>query len=84
MIEQPRKGDRNHYWDDPVNQIKASDAELHFLDYFDWDMMAYTDFQYYRVRIASFISQPHLVGRDALIEHHHAKIFVDLPGEWVP
>jgi len=81
MIERPREGDRNHYWDDPVNKIKAADAELHFLNHFDWDEMAYIDFQYYRVRIAAFPSQPHLVGRDALIEHQHAKVFVDLPGE---
>jgi hypothetical protein len=78
-IERPREGDRNHYWDDPVKEVKAADAELHFLDYFDWDEMAYIDFQYYRVRIAAFPSQLHLVGRDALLEHPYAKVFVNLP-----
>ena len=80
-IERPRDGDRNHYRDDPVNKVKATDVELHFLDYFDWAEMAYIDLQYYRVRIAAFPSQPHLVGRVALIEHLHAKVFVDLPNE---
>lgn len=75
MIHRPREGDRNRYWDDPVNEIKASDAELHFLDYFDWNDMGYVDFRYYRVRIAAFPSQPHLVGREALVERHHAGVF---------
>jgi hypothetical protein len=78
-IEQPRKGDANTYWDDPVKEIKATDAELHFIDYFDWDEMAYIDFQYYRVRIASFPLQAQLVGRNALLEHQYAKVFVNLP-----
>lgn len=79
MIHRPREGDRNWYWDDPVCQVKASDVRLHFLDYFDWDQMNYLDFQYYRVRIAAFASNPHLIGREALLESHHAKVFVSAP-----
>ncbi len=75
MIHNPREGDRNRYWDDPVKQIRSADAELHFLDYFDWDDMASADFQYYRVRVGSFPAQPHLVGREALIEHKNADVF---------
>src|SRR5438132_776668 len=41
MIHRPREGDRNRYWDDPVCKIKASDAELQFLDLFDWNNMDY-------------------------------------------
>ena len=81
MIHCPREGDRNRYWDDPVKQVSASEAELHFLDYFDWDLMNYADFQYYRVRIAAFATQPHLVGREALLEHLNAKVFTDSPSE---
>jgi hypothetical protein len=77
LIERPREGDHNHYWDDPVEKIKASDAKLEFLDYFDWDLMAPADFQYYRVRIAEFNGQSHLVGREALLEHSHARVFVE-------
>jgi len=75
MIQQPREGDRSKYWDDPVREVRASDVELHFLDYFDWNQMGYVDFQYYRVRIAAFASQPHLVGREALLEHRYARVF---------
>lgn len=76
MIHRPRDGDQNWYWDDPVRQVDGSGAKLLFHDYFDWDLMSYLDFQYYRVRIVSFDSQPHLVGRQALIEHRNARVFV--------
>lgn len=76
MIHQPREGDRNRYWDDPISQISGSEAELHFIDYFDWNEMDYIDFQYYRVRIAAFPTQPHLVGREALLDHRYARVFV--------
>ena len=78
MIERPRPADKNHYWDDPVNEIRSSEAELHFIDYFDWDLRNYADFQFYRVRIHAFPEQPHLAGREALIDHLHAKVFVHL------
>lgn len=74
MINKPRAGDRNRYWDDPVNQVSESDAHLEFLDYFDWDELSRVDFQYYRVRIMAFPSQAHLVGREALLEHQHGRV----------
>lgn len=76
MIQRPREGDKSAYWDDPVKEVRASEVELKFLDYFDWDLMAYADFHYYRVRILGFSTQPGLVGREALIEHQHAGVFV--------
>ena len=79
MIHRPREGDRNRYWDDPIREVKPSQAELCFLDYFDWNSMSYLDFQYYRVRITAFPSQPHLVGREALVDHQHATVFVLSP-----
>ena len=75
MIQRPREGDRNSYWDDPVKEIKAAKSELQFLDYFDWDHLNYADFQYYRVRIGAFGAHPHLVGREALVQHGHARVF---------
>lgn len=77
LIGRPREGDHNQYRDDPVEKIKTSDAKLEFLGYFDWDLMAPADFRYYRVRIAEFNSQSQLVGREALLEHSHAKVFVE-------
>jgi hypothetical protein len=79
MIQRSKERDQSGYWDDPVSQVDAAEAVLHFLDYFDWNNMAYADFQYYRVHIAAFPSRPHLEGREALMKHLHAKVFVDLP-----
>jgi hypothetical protein len=81
MIEKPREGDRNHYWDDPVKELTSNEAELHFVDFFDWSQMNYIDFQYYRVRIQAFPRMPHLAGREALIEHLNGGVFVDLGDE---
>ena len=75
-IGRPREGDTNRYWDDPVGEVEASDVGLHFLDYFDWNCMAYVDFPYYLVRIVAFVPQPHLVGREALLECRHAKVLL--------
>jgi hypothetical protein len=75
IIRRPREGDSNWHWDDPVEEITAADSELQFLDYFDWDHLNYADFQYYRVRISVLRAHPHLVGREALVEHQCARVF---------
>lgn len=77
MIQNPRPGDNAGYWDDPVKEISPSQANLQFIDYFDWDPMRYADFQFYRVRITDFPQLPHLVGREALVEHSHARVYLD-------
>lgn len=65
------------YWDDPVDRIGATDAELHLIDFFDWEQMGYRDFHYYRVRIENFTKHPDLNGRQALVEVHHAGVFLE-------
>ena len=79
MIERPRPGDRNHYWDDPVNRVNAAEVELSFIGYFDWEPYGVMDCRYYHVRITAFATQPHLVGRDALVETTYGR--VELAGE---
>jgi hypothetical protein len=61
MIQNPRPGAPSGYWDHPVNLLRPSDAELHFIAFFDWNLMDYIDLRYYRVRIASFDAHPELV-----------------------
>jgi hypothetical protein len=63
-------------WDDPVNRVNPGQVEMSFLDFFDWNLLDYRDYQYYRVSIAAFAEQPHLVGREALIERQYAKVFI--------
>jgi hypothetical protein len=76
MIERPRAADPNHYWDDPLKWLHPGEASLHFIDYFDWDLLNYRDFQYYRCRISGFEEQPELIGREVLIETRYARVLL--------
>ncbi len=76
MIQQPCPGALKGYWDDPVNQVALGKVKTHFLAFFDWDEQDYRDVQYYHVLNASFNEQPHLVGREALIERQCVKVFL--------
>ena len=67
------------YWDHPVKQITPGEAELHFVQCFDWNRLDYLDFRYYKVQIARFDAHPDLVGREALIDRQHS--VVHLAGE---
>ena len=74
MIERPSKEDRNKYWDDPVRKVSPKGCVLRFIDYFDFDEINFVDYQYYKVEIVGFKAHPHLVGREALVETHHADV----------
>jgi hypothetical protein len=73
MVNRPSP-DGNMYWDDPATRLRAKGLSLLFVDYFDWDQFGYIDVQYYRVRIESCEEFPHLVGRAALVDVHHAEV----------
>jgi hypothetical protein len=77
MIARPSTSGK--YWDDPVNRLRLSGVSLLFIDYFDWDRFGYIDMQYYRVRILSCDEHPHLVGREALLDVHHASVYFEDP-----
>jgi hypothetical protein len=62
------------YWDDPVKALRADGLRLQFINYYDFDDFGFIDFQYYRVRIAECAEQPHLVGREALLEVPYALV----------
>ena len=65
------------YWDDPIDRLTPAEVNLQFIGYFDWNPYGFKDLQYFRVRIASSLPHPHLVGRDALLETNHARVFFD-------
>ncbi|MGP0074657.1 MAG: hypothetical protein ACLPWF_22325 [Bryobacteraceae bacterium] len=62
-------------WDDPVNRVGIEEVTMNFVAFFDWNQRDYRDLQYYKVRIARFDNQPHLVGREALLERQYASVF---------
>ena len=75
-----RESPRTGYWDDPVRRIKAGEATLHFVRFFDWGELGIRDFQYIEARIAGFPTRPELEGRYALIEFAHVRIqFIEKP-----
>jgi hypothetical protein len=78
MISRPSKEGR--YWDDPVNRLGVKGLSLLFVDFFDWDRFGYIDLQYYRVKIAKCDEHPHVVGREALLDVHHAGVEFEEPG----
>jgi hypothetical protein len=80
MIARPTRESPRGLWDDPVNRVTAEQVEMHFLEFFDWNRLDYRDFQYYRVWIAGFNEQPHLVGREALMERQYVSVFLSNGG----
>lgn len=76
MIQNPRPGLGTGYWDHPVNSIKRGQAELLFIEYFDWNRMDYVDFRYHRVKISGFDAHPELVGREALMDCRNAAVYL--------
>jgi hypothetical protein len=65
------------YWDDPVKLVKPGDADMRFAGFFDWDVVGWRDFEFCRVVIAGFSTQPHVVGRLALIAPQYVDVMFD-------
>lgn len=74
MIQNPRPDKSTGYWDHPVNRLGPEDAEMHFLEYFDWNRLDFVDFEYYHAMIARFDTRPELVGREVLIDRKNASV----------
>jgi hypothetical protein len=55
------------YWDHPIVEI-TKDAQLSFVRFFDWDVLAVRDYQYVRIRIDAWPVLPEIIGKHALIE----------------
>jgi hypothetical protein len=55
------------YWDDPLRLIGQGELDLRFIHFFDWWLLGFREFAFYRARIVASEKHPHLVGRDALL-----------------
>lgn len=62
------------YWDHPVDRLGPEDADLRFIDFFDFDSSGYVDFRHYRVRIESSTRHAALAGHEALIDVQYARV----------
>jgi hypothetical protein len=65
------------YWDYPVKCVKPADADMRFVDFFDFDVRGMRDFEYYHVRIIASPEYPDLIGRDALIRPRNVRVLHD-------
>jgi hypothetical protein len=69
---------KSGYWDYPISEV-TKDANLFFLEFFDWDQLDYRDNQYVLVQVDHWPSHPETVGKRALIESRHVR-FARSPG----
>jgi hypothetical protein len=58
------------YWDLPLKEV-TSEAILVFVQFFDWDQLAFRDNQFVRVRIEQWPSHVEAVKKHALIESQY-------------
>lgn len=70
---------RSGYWDHPKSLLAAGEAELLLARFFDFDEIAYRDFRYLEVLIASSTSDPDIAGRWALLDFQYARVLVSEP-----
>lgn len=63
---------RSGYWDYPVTEI-SGDCRMVFVEFFDWDQLAYKDHRYVHVRIDRCPEYPGVEGKHALIEKHYVR-----------
>jgi hypothetical protein len=45
MIARPLAEVPKGLWDDPVNRVAAGQAEMHFLEFFDWNQLDFGAFR---------------------------------------
>ena len=65
------------YWDHPITIIQPNDADMRFIDFFDFAKLDVRDFRYIRVRIINSTRDADLIGRDGLIECNDVTVFFD-------
>lgn len=72
------------YWDHPVRKLGREEADLRFIDFFDFGQAGYLDLKYFVVSIESSVRQPDLAGHRALIEVRYADVFLDESMSLIP
>lgn len=72
-----REKNNLHYWDYPIDLIKPNEADMRFIDFYDFDLLEFREYQYCRVKIIDSNVYPDLVGHDALLGCNQVNIFFD-------
>ena len=67
------KGETGGYWDHPITRI-TSEAELLFVDFFDWNSYGFIDMSRIIAEISSFAENPSLIGHRLIVESIYTDI----------
>jgi hypothetical protein len=68
------------YWDYLDDLVNGNDLDMRFIDCFDFEVLEFRDFRYYRTRIVASKTRMDIVGRDALVASNNVQIiFNDEP-----
>jgi len=62
------------YWDHPIITLKPTEAEISFLEIFDWDQVGFREMKFFMGRIDAS-AYPEIIGHRVLIECIYSKIF---------
>ena len=76
LVNQPRaRGGSVWAANKEVAQV-ITEADLAFIEFFEWDRFSYASYPYYRARFTSFPKLPQLVGSECLIQTCDAKVYL--------
>lgn len=73
--------DGNQYWAPAEKGTDLSDAEILFVDLFDWDPQAFRDLALVMALVVASPKHPELSGRSILVERNSVTIVVEQPDE---
>ena len=72
-----REMTRSGYWDHPINALRAEEATLQVMRFFDFGQLGWRDFRYFEVMITASRTCPEIVGRVALVDVDHVRVEFD-------
>jgi len=73
--------DGNQYWAPAEKGLDLSDAEIQFVDLFDWDPRAFRDLALMMALVVASPKNPELVGRFILLERNSVTVVFEQPDE---
>jgi len=73
--------DGNQYWEPAEKGTDLSEAEILFVDLFDWDPQAFRDLALVMARVVASPKNPELVGRSVLLERNSVTVVFEKPDE---
>lgn len=67
-------------WEHMRGPFRADQLHLTLVDLFDWNVLSWRDFRYYRVKISKFDGRPELTDRAGLVDVLEADVLWNVGG----